>query len=69
MSFIPASSGADLMAVLGGALAAGLGLGWWVRRGDREEAEASDPDEPGVSDPALSSTTGELGPRNGASAV
>jgi hypothetical protein len=72
MSYVPASSSADLWAVLGGLLAAALGLGWWVRRADREDEGAPGPDAPGdqgVHEHPMDPTGHEPGPRNGASAA
>ena len=36
MSYVPGNDARDLAALIGGLLAAAIGLGWWVRRGDAQ---------------------------------
>lgn len=67
MSYIPASSNADLWAVLGGLLAAALGLGWWVRRADRRTPEAPDLNPPDAFELPPGDPADGPGPRHGES--
>jgi hypothetical protein len=68
MSYIPASSNADLWAVLGGLLTAAVGLGWWVRRGDRKTPEGPDLSPPDAIELPPSDPAEGPGPRHGEAA-
>ena len=61
----PGSADADMWAVLGGLLAAALGLGWWVRRGNRTPPEETDLNPPDALELPPDEPADGPGPRHG----